>query len=271
MGVREYEGVRESLWRRVAAAPRRLLLLDYDGTLAPFNPVRGEARPLPRSMQLLERIVRETRTALAIVSGRTIAELESLAGPLPALLVGEHGWEEREAGGETRRHALPAGAERVLDEAERLARASGWGDGIERKRASVVLHTRALEPERARALEERWLPALREISPAERFTVDRISGGLELRVRGRDKGTVVRERIALEPREALAVFVGDDVTDEDAFAAVREHGFGVKVGSPERLTLAQARVHSVEAVSDFLETWLAVAGSADGLAARTGS
>ncbi len=271
MGIRAFDGVRDSLWRRVAAAPHRLLLLDYDGTLAPFTPAREEARPLPRSMNLLARIAAEARTAVGIVSGRPVPELEALARAPFALLVGEHGWEEREPEGALVRHALPPEVERVLDEAERLARASGWGGNLERKRAAVVLHTRAIEPARARALEEHWLPALRELAPAESFSVDRIDGGVELRARGRDKGAVVRERLAHAPAGTLAVFVGDDVTDEDAFAAVREQGFGVRVGPAGRPTMALARVPSVEAVADFLEEWLAVTGSAAAPARRTGS
>lgn len=271
MGIRAFDGVRDSLWRRVAAAPHRLLFLDYDGTLAPFTAARGEARPLPRSMNLLARIAAEARTEVAIVSGRPVTELESLAQAPFALLVGEHGWEERGPDGGLVRHPMPAEVARVLDEAERLARASGWGENLERKRAAVVLHTRALEPGRARSLEEHWLPALREIAPAESFAVDRIDGGVELRARGRDKGAVVRERLSRARAGTLAVFVGDDVTDEDAFAAVREHGFGVRVGPSGRPTMALARIPSVEGVADFLEEWLTVSGSAAGTARRTGS
>lgn len=260
--ARVLDDVPELLWRLVSLATRRLLMLDFDGTLAPFTIARDEARPLPRSVDLLERIVRAKRTELAIVSGRPVPEIERLLGPLPALLVGEHGWERREPGGELVRHPLPSAAAAALDEAERRARAAGWGDLIERKRPAVVLHTRALPADAAREAEERCLVAWGRLAGPGEVRIDRIDRGVELRARAHDKGEVVRWLLGRAPAGTLGVFVGDDVTDEDAFEAVRELGFGVRVGEAGRATLAKGLLPSVESVADFLEAWLAVSGEA---------
>lgn len=258
--ARALDDVPEQLWRLVSLATRRLLMLDFDGTLAPFTVARDNARPLPRSVELLERIVRAKRTEVAIVSGRPVPEIERLLGPLPALLVGEHGWERREPGGALVQHPLPPVAAAALDEAERRAREAGWDDLIERKRPAVVLHTRALPAEAAREAEERCLAAWSRLVDAGEVRLDRIDRGVELRARAHDKGEVVRWLMGRAPAGTLGVFVGDDVTDEDAFEAVRGLGFGVRVGEPGRTTLAMGLLPSVEAVADFLAEWLAVSG-----------
>jgi len=254
------DGVPPRLWGRVARARRRWLMLDYDGTLAPFRVVRDEARPLPRSMELLRRIVGGTRTSVAIVSGRPVHEVERLIGPLPALLVGEHGWERRTPDGRIVRRRLPAAAAAVLDRAARAARQAGWEALLERKRAAVVLHTRGLPAREARALERRCERAWRGLAPGAAARVDRIHGGVELRARGWDKGAVV---LALASRSApgtLGVFVGDDLTDEDAFAAVRDWGFGVRVGGDGARSAATGRIASCRDLPRFLARWLAEAG-----------
>lgn len=259
---RALDEIPDQLWRLVSLATRRLLMLDFDGTLAPFTVARDAARPLPRSLELLARIAGAGGTDLAIVSGRPVSDLERLLGPVPVLLVGDHGWEVRENGGEVVRHPLPPAARETLDEAERRARAAGWSEQLERKRPAVVLHTRALPPERARDVEERCAAAWQPLAEAGHVRLDRIDRGLELRARGHDKGAVVRSLLSRSPVGTLAVFVGDDVTDEDAFEAVRDHGFGVRVGGTGRTTMAMGLLPSVEAVADFLEAWLAVLGSA---------
>ena len=237
-------------------------MLDYDGTLAPFRVVRSDARPLPRSMELLQRILAGTRTSVAIVSGRPVNEVERLIGPLPVLLVGEHGWERRLPGGRVVRRQLPARVAAALDGAERVAREAGWGARLERKRSGVVLHTRGLPAGAARALERRCALAWRRLAGGAEVRVEPIHGGLEVRARGWDKGAVVRALCSRSASGTLGVFIGDDLTDEDAFAAVRDWGFGVRVGGACRPTSAMGRVDSCAALPAFLRRWLAEAGPA---------
>lgn len=250
------EGIPEKLWAMVAIAPHRLLMLDYDGTLAPFHVDRDQARPLPRSLELLQRLAGHRHTSLAIVSGRPVREVERLLGPLAATLVGEHGWEWRAADGTLELPDLGDAAATALAEAERVGREAGWQDVMERKRSAIVLHTRALPAARAVALEERAGAAWGALEVPGVIALDRINGGLELRARGRDKGTVVRTLLGQAPPLTLGVFVGDDVTDEDAFEAVRERGFGVRVGEADRPTKAMGRIASCDDVPGFLERWL---------------
>jgi trehalose 6-phosphate phosphatase len=251
-------GVPAPLWRMVALARHRLLMLDYDGTLAPFVVARNEARPLPRSLELLRRIAGSAHTTVAIVSGRPLREVEQLIGVLPAIFVGEHGWEQRAPNGEVIHRPLGHSVAATIDAAERVARDSGWGEFLERKRSAVVLHTRGVPDARARELEDRCAKAWEGLAVGGHVAVDRIDGGVEFRARGRNKGTVVLSLISQSIPGTLGVFVGDDVTDEDAFDVVREQGFGVRVGGGDRPSIAQGRLASCESVPEFLGEWLRV-------------
>jgi trehalose-phosphatase len=256
----DLNGIPGALWREVSLATHRLLMLDYDGTLAPFHEVRDEALPWPRSLELLRAIAAGAHTTVAIVSGRPLDDLLRLLGPLDAERVGEHGWERRERGGDIVREPLPAPLRRLLDAAEASARAEGWGERLERKRASLVLHVRDLPPAQARdaiaRCERSWL----EPASHPGLRLDLIDGGLELRARGHDKGSTVRRLLSRQAPGTLGVFVGDDVSDEDAFAAVGGRGFGVRVGKRSSDSLARAWLPSYEDVPGFLEAWLEAAG-----------
>jgi len=248
------------LWRIVSLAPHRLLMLDHDGTLAPFHAVRERAVPPPRTLELVRGIATTASTDVAIVSGRPIGELQALLGGLPISLVGEHGWEWREAGGQLVRHALPEGAEVRLARAEEVARGAGFTPYLERKRTCIAVHTRGLAEPLAREVEESVAFAWGRDVVAPPLRLTRFDGGIELRVAGRDKGTAVTQLLEGEAIATLAVYLGDDRTDEDAFEALRDRGFGVRVGAPDRATLATGWLSGPEEVVAFLEAWLRIAG-----------
>jgi trehalose-phosphatase len=256
-GGRALKGISHELWDEAAAAPHRLLMLDYDGTLAPFRLARAEARPLPESLERMAAITRGARTTLAVLSGRPVKELAAFLGALPIRLVGEHGWESRPTAGVTFQFGLDPAIVEILDRAERLARAEGWEGRLERKRTGLVLHTRSLPAEEADRLRgrarEKWVPL---VSPGV-VRLDATDGGIELRAAGRNKGTGVETLLAEAPPGTLGVFLGDDVTDEDGFLALRERGWGIRVGDPGVPTAARALLPSCEAVADFLGEWVA--------------
>jgi len=251
-------GVPTQLWRMVELARHRLLMVDYDGTLAPFVEDRDRAWPHPRSLDVLRRIAENGGTSVVIVSGRPLADLLRLVGDLPVTLYGEHGWEQRTPDGSIVRPALDGMVAAAIDEAERLAHALGAGERLERKRSGLVLHTRGLSDTEARALEHRCAEAWQSLSRLGLLRLDHINGGLEIRARQRDKGTVVLSLVSHAEPGTLAVFVGDDVTDEDAFEVVRDYGFGVRVGDDDRPSSAMGRIPSSEAVSEWLDRWLKV-------------
>jgi trehalose-phosphatase len=242
----------------VRLAAHRLLVIDYDGTLAPFKAAREEAVPLERSVERLRKLSANSRTGIAITSGRPISELERLLDLPDAIYVGENGWEFRMPGAEVVRRPMGSEAPFILDQAERLARMEGWEHLLERKRTAVMLHTRRLPALGARNLEHRVLIAWLDLASGGHVVIERIDGGIELRARGHDAGTTALWLMSLFRRATLGVYVGDDRPDEPAFLAMRDFGFGVRVGESERPTSALGRLPSCEAVADFLDEWIRV-------------
>jgi trehalose-phosphatase len=242
------------LWKALERAPRRLLILDYDGTLAPFREDRGRATMLPGIRPLLRRMI-AGREPVAIVSGRPMASLGRLVGALPVTLFAEHGWERRAAHGGVHRFRLSARAAIAIARAAARAGERGLGPYLEIKRTSVVLHTRALPAHRARALERTAVALWSPIAAAGVVRLGPMSGGVELRASARDKGSAVRSLLRLHPDARLVVMVGDDRTDEDAFAALPRGGYGLRVGSVRRRTRAHGRLASPGEVREFLAEW----------------
>jgi trehalose-phosphatase len=250
-------GVPRELWVSLRRRGRRLLLLDFDGTLAPFHVHRDRAHVPAGTFHLLRALAASSRTSVALVSGRPVAELERVLGDrdLPVHRIGEHGWEERAPGGETRQHPLSEEARAGLEGAWKAIGARGLQSRVERKRTGLVLHTRGLFPDAdaslQRAAEAVWLPWT-ERAP---LRLDRIHGGLELRALGRDKGVAALDLHRRAGDLAMVVYVGDDESDEDAFRALAGLGFGIRVGRDDEPTHAHGRLPGPEAMDEFLTRW----------------
>lgn len=247
----------EGFWERVAQAEHHLIVLDYDGTLAPLQARRDRARPLRGVVTVLDGLSEAAGTTVGVLSGRSVEELfQLLTASQPerlqrVLLLGEHGWENC-FGEEICVHPVPARAGDLLARAERGARQMGFGRLLERKRASIVLHTRSLPPE-----ESRWIGCAcralwSEFACTDALRLDEIDGGLELRAAGRDKGSTMRELLAASPPGTLALYIGDDETDEDAFRAVHGHGFGLRVVREPGSTAADGTLASCREVVRWL-------------------
>ncbi|MDT8440653.1 MAG: trehalose-phosphatase [Desulfuromonadales bacterium] len=243
-------------WQSLSRADRPVLLLDYDGTLAPFRVERDQAVPYPGIRRLLDAIRRTTRTRLVIISGRAIDDLLPLLGLQPPPEIwGCHGWERLRADGRRTAVELPATARTGLVAAGHWLSEQGLAGHAEHKPASVALHWRGLDAagqNRLRRLAEAgWQPL------AERYLLQlhRFDGGLELRCPGRDKGSAIATILSESPADALAVFLGDDLTDEDGFRALEEHGAGILVRREPRPTAARYRLCPPEELVAFLQIW----------------
>lgn len=250
------DAIPAQLWRLVALAQHRVLMFDYDGTLAPFREERNEAYPTPGTIELLRRIAATGHTTLGIVSGRPVREVERLVGDLSAHFVGEHGWERLAPDGSLVQRPLAPPTQEALASAVRVAQDRSWSGHVERKRTAVVLHTRGLPEDEAAAWSKECEDAWGEIARDGKLNLDAIQGGLELRARGCNKGTAALSLLTHAPGGSIGVFVGDDATDEDAFDAIRDWGFGVRVGPRQGPTTAMGTLPSCASVTAFLEEWL---------------
>jgi len=204
-----------------ASAPRRVLLaFDYDGVLAPLVKDPSGARMRPATRALLHRVA--TRYPVAVVSGRAWRDCARFIGRLDATLVGNHGFE---LGRPVR---VPAAVSRkVRGWRRRLERELHGVDGIhfEDKRSTLAVHY---------GLEGEWRRAERAVyEAANQLEGTRlIAGKRVLNVLPHDfpsKGDAVRALVARLGCDG-AVVLGDDVTDEDAFAVGAPLVFGVHVG-----------------------------------------
>lgn len=232
---------------------RPLLFLDYDGTLAPIVDDPAAAHPHPDVPALLAELA--GAHPVVVVTGRDLAALGRLlvgAGgePVDVRAVGLHGAEHGGPGRVDRRQL-----DRHQADLDRLRAAVPEVDGVwvEDKGAAFAVHyRRAADPEAARAALDAWTSGVPDrLEPIWGKTV------VELRPRDISKGTAVAA-IAAEHPDRTPVYLGDDVTDEDAFRALqalRQPSVTVKVGEGE--TAAGHRLPDVEAVVDYLRRFLA--------------
>lgn len=226
---------------------RHALLLDFDGTFVDFAPRPDAIRVRPGSLEILKGVRARLGGALAMVSGRRIADIDRFLAPLRLPVVGVHGQEKRIDGGEViRREPSPE-----LDVARRrIETALGPDDKVymEDKGSALVLHYRENPEEQGRAA------ALADAAVGGLATLHAVPGHaiVEIRERGVSKADAVAT-LAADPPFAgrLPVFIGDDTTDEDGFRAAAEAGgFGIKVGPGA--TAAKYRLADVDAVHDWL-------------------
>lgn len=224
------------------------LFLDFDGTLVELADAPGAISVPAELAPLLDRLSGRLGGRLAIVSGRAVDDLRSHLGGSAAVLSGSHGAELHYADGRSIPVLAPPGLAEARESIRRFASGSE-GLLVEDKPAGVALHYR-LAPERAEEADA-FLETLAERSG---LVLQRGKMVAELRPDGIDKGAALR-RLMGEPPFAGArpVFVGDDLTDEDAFrAAAALGGEGVLVG-PARPSAARWRLEGVAEVTRWLE------------------
>jgi len=244
-------------WLTLRRSESRLLVLDYDGTLAPFHAERMKAHPLPGIREILGSIAEGRDTSLAIVSGRPIHELINLLEVDDTIYVGNHGFEQMKPNGQiTARSPSPSQLE-ALARAQQMAIDLGLGNKLEVKAASMALHTRGMPPLQA-AETEKLVHTHWSRLDKRGLQILKFNGGIELRASGRNKGDVLIDLANEAAPESLTVYIGDDATDEDAFRVLRGRGVGIKVGDSTADTAAVAFLQNCQAVRDFLAKWLLI-------------
>ncbi|MEZ5931275.1 MAG: trehalose-phosphatase [Alphaproteobacteria bacterium] len=231
---------------------RSALFFDVDGTLVAIEK-EPEAVVVSDALRaLLERLIRATGGALALVSGRSIEQLDRLFTPLAFSASGLHGLERR---------LLPAGVARTYEATEALeaarAELARFAEGhagtlFEDKGLTLALHYRmaAEHREKARALVQKLVN-----SHPDDLVLLEGKMVFELKPPGFDKGRAIADFMEQPPFQGRCpIFAGDDVTDEAGFMTIKEmQGVAIKVGADERPTEAGYGVADVDAMLAWLD------------------
>lgn len=240
------------------AGREAVVFIDYDGTLTPIVDDPEDARLAEEARDLLERL--KERSTVVVVSGRDLDDVRQMVGVDGLDYAGSHGFDIVEADGTRHQYGeeyLPA-----LDEAEEQLRpllGDIPGARLERKRFAIACHFRQCDDDDVVAVEE----AVEDVAGGQPRL--RTTGGkriLELRPDlDWDKGRALLwflETLGLDRDDVVPLYVGDDLTDEDAFDAIRERGIAVVVRGEddERPTSAHYALADTEEVRRFLEQLL---------------
>lgn len=232
------------------AQARWAYFFDIDGTLVDFAKSPAGVRLDRHLRRLLERLHRSAGGALALISGRSIADIDRLFPGARLPVAGQHGIERRDALGRVAHHGFPS--KKLLSVRRKLAEAVTRHRGLllEDKGLSLALHYRRVPQLGGFAHRLMW-SLLAQVGTE--FCVQSGKRVVEMKPTGRHKGIAVLEFMQEEPfRGRTPVFIGDDVTDEYGFAAVnRLDGYSVKVG-PGR-TVARWRLQNARTVRAWLE------------------
>ena len=232
------------------------LLLDYDGTLAPFQTDRYKAYPYPGIVPILDRIIQTGRTKVSIVSGRPIKEIQSLLNPLQDFEVwGAHGLEHISADGVYERASVDPEALSILHQAENWLRQSGLLSIAEIKPGGIAVHWRGLAPAAAEDILSRVQKVWRRFEEVPSVKLLSFDGGIELRTTHPDKGDAIGAILANADSGAAVSFLGDDLTDEDAFRVLSKRGLSILVRSEYRPTTAKVWLRPPHELIEFLNLW----------------
>ncbi len=241
----------------VARASQAALLLDYDGTLAPFHAQRDQAYPYPGVAPLLQQIVRNGRTRVVVFSGRDARDVLPLLNIHPHPEVwGVHGLQRLRTDG---RMEMPRLDERTL---EGLSDADRWLGYLqlrhvaEFKAGSIAVHWRGLSEIAAEELRSRVLLGWRPIAEYSGLDLLQFDGGVEILAPEAGKGDAVRTFLSEINPKTPAAYLGDDSTDESALRAMKGRGISVLVRPEWRHTAAQFWLKPPEELLDFLGLWL---------------
>jgi trehalose 6-phosphate phosphatase len=241
----------------VARSAVSVLLLDYDGTLAPFSLSRQQAVPYPGMAALLQEIITNGRTRVVIITGRNADDVIPLLAlhPRPEIW-GSHGMERLRPAGVVERSRIQDPALQALADANHWLKSQGFHELAEFKTGAIAIHWRGLDEARAAEIRSLVLGGWSPIAQRTPMELLEFEGGIELRMRGHDKGDVVRTILDEIGPGVPVAYLGDDLTDERAFVALGGAGLSVLVRPQWRETAAGLWIRPPEGVWEFFRKWL---------------
>jgi trehalose-phosphatase len=253
--LREVEG---EVLRRIATAERVFCFLDYDGTLSPLAPTPDAATPLAGTAEHLQALAELPGVHVAIVTGRTIADMRRYLDVPGLYYVGVHGMQIQSPNGVALLSERAAVVRSILPAIKRqIERALVDLPGIliEDKQVALACHYRLASRGDADVARQTVATLARNYQrQGVHITLTHGHEVVEIRPAFANKGTAVCQLLAAHGRSALAVYIGDDQTDEDAFTLLPEGSITIRVGLALASTAARYRVSEPDDVLRFLGT-----------------
>jgi trehalose 6-phosphate phosphatase len=241
-------------------AAKPLLMLDYDGTLAPFRVDRFKARPWAGVRDLLTGIQKQNRTRIVVITGRPAGEIAPLLGvEWTPEVWGLHGAERLYPNGRRELAKIPAQSRNKLDELQSQLDRDAMGGLFEKKDNAAVMHWRGVPAQKARLIEKQTRELFEPLARIYGLALMEFEAGLELRA-GPEKGDAVTALLkeTTDGRPQPAAYLGDDITDEAAFRAINGRGLGVLVRREHRKSDADVWLRPPDELKAFLARWLQV-------------
>ncbi len=229
----------EKFWQDLSKDKKALLMFDYDGTLSPFVEERDKAYPYPGVRERLKKLQQIPYCKLVIITGRETNELKRLLNiePYPEIW-GCHGLKRLSSTGvEKYIKPITPHQEKSLKKDINWCIEHGLKDRLEIKTGCVAFHTRGLKTTEAKQLETQVKEAWKELSKDSDLLIKDFDGGIEVRVPGSNKAFAVHE-LTDKYKGYISSYLGDDLTDEDAFLALKGKGLCVLVRKEFRETNA---------------------------------
>ncbi len=226
------------------------MFLDVDGTLMEYAADPDAVRATEAQLARLARLRVACGGALAIVSGRRIADVDRVFGSATGAVAGQHGAERRDAAGALQGRARESASFLRARDVLSLRLARHRELILEDKGQSLALHYRTAPS--LEALAHSMMRLAQNIA-GEEYSIQTGNCVVELKPRGVNKGMAIRDFMGEAPFAGRRpVFIGDDVTDEDGFIAVNAlGGYAIKVGAGE--TRAKWRIAGVAALAAWLD------------------
>lgn len=249
----------EHFLEELARSRKAALLLDYDGTLAPFRVDRDRALPYPGISALLREIMKTGHTRVLLITGRPAQDIVPLLGLTPHPEIwGAYGLQRLKPDGTCKMPHVSEDAVQALAEATQWLNEAGFRNLGEVKPASVAVHWRGLEDSVALHVRRTVLPRWQTIADRARMTLQDFDGGVEMLMPGSNKGDALRDFLmSVDPGTPVA-YLGDDQTDEHAFRVLQNRGLRILVRPEWRETAADAWLQPPGELMNFLFQWLAV-------------
>lgn len=243
--------VEAKIARQFIRSKKRLLLLDYDGTLRGFvsSPRPDLAKPSPMLKRLIRMLAESPNTQVCIVSGRPREALMDWFGDMPVSLAAEHGaWMKYNGEWLQQPVSLREYKKTIRPVLEHYAERTP-GARIEEKDFALVWHYRNVATELAHARNASLRYELNLLLTGTDLVVHKGTKILEIKPRNVNKGIVAEELMAIHNPD-FVLCVGDDYTDEDMFGVLPDEAISIKVGLGD--TGARYQVTSVEKVLQLL-------------------